>query len=232
MIAAALDTSCGTSLAIVRDGHLVLEAQLALEGRGNDRELVPWLMTELARAGTTPGEVRQWTAGTGPGSFSGIRVGIAWIQGVCLASGADYRGIPSSLAIAMELFHRQPQARTAGIFHDGRRRQVILTRFESQADGIRQIGEPEPLDPAEAEMALAKLDIAGTVQAPLVLPLFSLDSQSRITALPAIPARRLLEIPGPFPATPADQEASCEPVYVRPPVFVEPKPARPDPIHA
>ena len=228
MIAAALDTSCGTSLAISRDGCLVHEAHLAVEGRGNDRELVPWLMTELAKAGTTPGEVRQWTAGTGPGSFSGIRVGIAWIQGVCLVSGAGYRGIPSSLAIAMELFGRQPQARTAGIFHDGRRRQVILTRFERQADGIRQIGEAEPLDMAEAETALAALDTAGTVQAPQVLPLFNEASQTRITSLPVIPVLRLLEVPGPFPATPAEQAASCEPVYVRPPVFVEPKPVRPE----
>ncbi len=227
MIAAALDTSCGTALAISRDGCVVHEAHLAVAGRGNDRELVPWLMAELAKAGTTAGDVRQWTGGTGPGSFSGIRVGIAWIQGVCLASGASYRGIPSSQAIAMELLARQPQAQTAGVFHDGRRRQVILTRFERTAQGLRQIGEPEPLDMPEAEAALATLDVAGTVQADQVLPLFCAASQSRFTALPAIPVLRLLEAPGPFPATEAEQQASCEPVYVRPPVFVEPQSMRP-----
>jgi tRNA threonylcarbamoyladenosine biosynthesis protein TsaB len=228
MIAAALDTSCGTALAVSRDGRLVHEAHLAVEGRNNDRELVPWLIAELAKAGTTPGEVRLWTGGTGPGSFSGIRVGIAWIQGVCLASGASYRGIPSSLAIALELFARQPEAQTAGIFHDGRRRQVILTRFQRQGNGIQQIGEPEPLDMPEAEAALATVDVAGTVQAPQVLPLFCEASQTRLIALPVIPVLRLLEAPVPFPATPIEQAASCEPVYVRPPVFVDPKPVRPE----
>ena len=58
MIAAALDTSCGTSLAISRDGCLVHEAHLAVEGRGNDRELVPWLMAELAKAGIPHADIR------------------------------------------------------------------------------------------------------------------------------------------------------------------------------
>lgn len=216
---AALDTSGAAALAIAIDGIVRRHSALASIGRGNDQDLVPWIVEELKLAGTTPAAIAAWTCGLGPGSFSGVRVGIAWVKGVCAASGALYRGVPSSLAIASAV-HRQTGAADIGVLHDGRRRQLILSRGHF-SQGECQLQAPEVVD-LEHLTAAAGPCLLATAQ-PDLLALLPSEMARELTVLPGIPAEELLLAPGKFPATAAECDASCDPIYVRPPVFVEPK---------
>jgi len=219
MIHAALDTSLAAAFAIAEDGRLLVQANLDTRGRDSDRLLVPWLLDTVAGLGLTLADIGQWSAGTGPGSFSGIRAGIAWVMGVRTATGARVRGVPGSLALARSL--AAGPGERIGVLHDARRGQLILSPYLTGEEGPTNAGEAcvvsvDELDPA----AFAHFVTAQEAVAELAGGRFG----DRLRCLPHLEARHLLEPSGiSWPATPAETVASLEPVYVRPAVFVQPR---------
>lgn len=223
MIHAALDTSQGVALAIADGARLAYTGILARQGRAHDRDLMPWLEAAFAAAGTTPAAVRRWSVGLGPGSFSGVRTGIAIVKGIALASGAVYRGLPSSLALALSLaLPAEPEI--IGVLHDGRCDQAILSRYQWSEGSLRLLGEAVA-EGAEGLLGEAlRCDRYVTAQADPVLELLAPALRERTTVRSGLEARFLLDPAGwPWPAEVAGMEASTEPVYVRPPVFVSPR---------
>ena len=90
----AFDTSSAACTAALfgADGAL-LDARDEVIGRGHSERLVPMLDELLA--GRRPNRI---LVGVGPGSFTGIRVGIAAAQGLAIGWEAELRGM-SSLAL-------------------------------------------------------------------------------------------------------------------------------------
>ena len=89
----ALDTATGTASVALFDGESVLgEVTWRGERRAGD-ELFPQLERLLALAGVSLGQVDRVAVATGPGSFTGIRVGIAAARGLARASGAAVAGV-------------------------------------------------------------------------------------------------------------------------------------------
>ena len=183
MITAALDTSCGASLALASEDRIIFQGTLPGSQREADRDLVPWVLAGLAQAQVEAPAVRRWTVGVGPGSFSGVRTGIALVRGVCAVTGAAYRGVPSSTALALALAAEFAGAGSIGVLHDGRCGQVILSRYRWTGESLQAVG------PASAE---APADLAGrellceryvTVHGPLVLPLLPEAIRAATTAV-------------------------------------------------
>jgi tRNA A37 threonylcarbamoyladenosine modification protein TsaB len=224
MIAAALDTSHGASLAIRQPGLPPVEATVPVRSRDAERELVPWLQSGLARAGLAVGDIRRWTAGTGPGSFSGVRTGIAVVKGICAVTGAAYRGVPSSVALALEASAGEAGPVSVGVLHDGRCGQVILSRCRWTGTVLEALGGAAAEYPGELDGERLHCDRYVTAQGELILPLLPESVRRRVLCLPTPAARWLLEAPGwGWPDSVAAMEASTEPVYVRPAVFVAPR---------
>lgn len=93
MLALSLDTTTpGGSCAVVRDGTVL--AEMAGDARVSHAERLPLeLMEVLRRAGVALGDVDVFAAATGPGSFTGLRVGIATMQGLAVAAGRPLAGV-------------------------------------------------------------------------------------------------------------------------------------------
>jgi tRNA threonylcarbamoyl adenosine modification protein YeaZ len=53
----------------------------------------------LAHCGWKPSAVELWAAGVGPGSFTGVRVAIATVTGIVMATGASAVGVNSFQAV-------------------------------------------------------------------------------------------------------------------------------------
>lgn len=224
---AALDTSAGAGLAVRRGGIVLLRQHAPMTGRDSDAALAEWLVAGLAAAGLQVADIARWTVGTGPGSFSGLRVGIALVKGICFATGQPVRGLPSSLALARAAVPTPTAGATVAVLHDARRRQLILSLYEFDGRAWGQRAVPAVVEPAVAAASIPAATVVVTVHAEQLAQILPASLATRLVAFASVDAAGLLDPPEwPWPADDAAMAASCEPVYVRPPVFVAPQPVR------
>lgn len=97
----ALETATDhVSVAVLgRDG--AVQAQLAREvGHGHTRQLSSMVSQVLAEAGVRAQELRWIASDLGPGSFTGVRVGLATARALALVSGPRLLGASSLTALA------------------------------------------------------------------------------------------------------------------------------------
>jgi tRNA threonylcarbamoyladenosine biosynthesis protein TsaB len=155
MLTLALDTSSAAgSAAIVRDDRLVIERE-GDGSRPHGQRLPRELMTLLDAAQITLADVDLFAVAIGPGSFTGLRLGIATIQGLALTSGK--RVVPVSTFEAFRLAsHLGPRTSDAGdrasttkpltgVWIDAHRGEVFAALYD--ADGA-VVHEPTSLAPA------------------------------------------------------------------------------------
>lgn len=100
MLVLALDTTVkGGSCALTRDGRILSEAA-GDPGRPHDARLPGELKTLLDHAGLALDTVDAFAVATGPGSFTGLRIGIATMQGLAFAAGKPLAGVSAFDALA------------------------------------------------------------------------------------------------------------------------------------
>lgn len=147
MITLALDTSGPVgSVALRRQGRLLGER--TLDTQQHHSSLLLPTTDELLRAhGLTPRDVELWAVGLGPGSYTGIRVGIAAAKGFALAHGRPLVGAGSVDALLLE--HGRNGA--VAVVVDARREEIY---FATAADGKSEV--PLQIVPLDALTALVK----------------------------------------------------------------------------
>ena len=149
MIVLALDTAgadCSAALFSLSEGR-VLSCVTETLGKGHAERLMDILDRALAEAGLELSAVERIAVTVGPGSFTGIRVGVAAARGLGLALGVEVRGI-STLSVLAE------EARKAGDFVvaiDARRDEVYFQHFPH--------GEALLLSVSEARERVKGLDV-------------------------------------------------------------------------
>lgn len=98
----AVDTALGACSAALFDAHL--EQVIAIESvemsRGHAEALLPMVEQVMRSAGLDYEEVDRIVTTVGPGSFTGLRVGIAAARGIGLASGRPVVGVSTLDALA------------------------------------------------------------------------------------------------------------------------------------
>lgn len=137
----ALDTTTRDgSVALVRDDTVVV-ARPGDPGVSHAERVPADLRAVLADAGLALGAVDVFAVATGPGGFTGLRIGLAAIQGLALALDRPTAGVPSLDALAWDLLDRDPAAATAGVWMDASRGEVFAAAFSRPASG--HAGPPE-----------------------------------------------------------------------------------------
>jgi tRNA threonylcarbamoyladenosine biosynthesis protein TsaB len=134
----------------VRDGVVIVEREG--DGTRTHGERLPReLMAVLDAAGATLHDVDRFAVCTGPGSFTGLRVGIATMQGLALAQHKLIVPVSAFEAMASDV----PRSSTLdprssepiAIWIDAHRGEVFAVLYS--ADGRTMLHEPTSLAPAE-----------------------------------------------------------------------------------
>ncbi len=98
-------TSCG-SVGLVSDGKLISEYILDVAVTHSER-LLGAIEFVLREARFTIGDVDGWAISLGPGSFTGLRIGVSTVKGLAFATGKPVAGI-SSLDVLASLVSPTP----------------------------------------------------------------------------------------------------------------------------
>ncbi|MBL0948123.1 tRNA (adenosine(37)-N6)-threonylcarbamoyltransferase complex dimerization subunit type 1 TsaB [Brevundimonas sp.] len=137
-----LDTAQGLcSVALGREGRVIASRSEPMT-RGHQERLPVLVKAVLTEAGLPASDLAVVAATRGPGSFTGLRVGLAFAQGLAAATGARPIGLSSldALAVQARLARPDDPAPIAAVM-DARRGQVYLALW-----GPRGIGGD--VDPA------------------------------------------------------------------------------------
>ncbi|MDJ1370025.1 tRNA (adenosine(37)-N6)-threonylcarbamoyltransferase complex dimerization subunit type 1 TsaB [Gulosibacter molinativorax] len=126
----AIDTSAGTDVAVVSEGGRVLAQSRTVDTRRHAEIIGPSISFVLREAGIGPQHVTQVVSGMGPGSFTGLRVGIAAARTFAFARNLPLIPMPSHEAIAHEWRAAHPEHDGAlNVTTDAKRRELALTHF-------------------------------------------------------------------------------------------------------
>lgn len=161
----AVDTSTALgSVVLCEDDRLVAEDARRVSN-AHGESLLPMIDALFARAGWKPRDVHRFCVGLGPGSFTGVRIGVATVKGIVFGTRAELVGVSSLEAMAaLAREHERPEGdgvvTIAAI--DAIRGELYLQAFR---DRDRPVDEPVCLPPGEIEGWVAR--VAG--EAPLVL---------------------------------------------------------------
>ena len=159
MIVLALDTA-GVDCAVAlydSDGDLVLAEVTETIGKGHAERLMAVLDQVLDTAKLTLDRVERIAVTVGPGSFTGIRVGVAAARGFALSLGVPVVGV-STLEVMAAASFRQAPGRAIVAAMDAKRNEVYFQPFDKHGHAA---GEPQALTVEDARTLAAGFD--GTV---------------------------------------------------------------------
>jgi tRNA threonylcarbamoyladenosine biosynthesis protein TsaB len=118
-------TSERGSLALVRDSAVVEELSLhAPDGFGH--VLFPTILDLLARHGLTVPDMDGFASATGPGTFTGVRIGLTAAKGLAESAGKPVAGVSNLKAMAF-----YGEAHTRAVLLDARRKDVYAAVYDS-----------------------------------------------------------------------------------------------------
>jgi tRNA threonylcarbamoyladenosine biosynthesis protein TsaB len=167
-----IDTATATAgIAIVDpDGRVLAEARHATAGRGAD--LLVAIDQVCRAAGIAPAELDAVAIGAGPGSFTGLRIGMATAKGIAFAAGRPLWAVSSLAALAddaaCELADQQLGVHADGVICaalDARRGELFAGCYRGGA----ALGPERVMPPGELAAWVAELAGAEPGTAPPVL---------------------------------------------------------------
>jgi tRNA threonylcarbamoyladenosine biosynthesis protein TsaB len=142
-----IDTCLGACQVGLFDGAHLLAGASETMTRGHQERLAPMAAEVMAQAAARFGALDRIAVTVGPGSFTGLRVGLAFAEGLQLATGAPLAGIGTLEALAASA---GDEGLRAGVI-DARRGQVYWQGF----DAGRPIAAPEAAQAEDVAQALA-----------------------------------------------------------------------------
>jgi tRNA threonylcarbamoyladenosine biosynthesis protein TsaB len=150
MIVLGLDTATPSTVVGLRleDGS-VLQARddpTGEERPGHATRLLPLASALLAEAGLGWRAVERVAVGVGPGTFTGLRIGVATARGIAQSLGVELVGVSSLRALA-HTTHVVAKEQTVGVLAaiDARRGEMFVAAY----DGELELVAPRALPPGE-----------------------------------------------------------------------------------
>ena len=149
---AAIDLSgkfAGFALAETTSGKILLSEHKAMQGRSSS-SLTNWILELMSKFDVSPAKIDKWSVGSGPGSFTGMRLVAALITGMTMRrDDVETRCVPSALALANATDLTEGD-KVATIF-DGRNKEILLFELIKQNNELIPSGKTKVLNQKQAK---------------------------------------------------------------------------------
>jgi len=216
----AIDTSTWTcSVALARDGVVLVE-RCERTGASHAGTLPRLIVDVLAAAGERPQAGDAVAVSIGPGSFTGLRIGLSLAKGLAFAGGLRIVGVPTLDALALAA---PPWAGRLCAALDARKQEIYAAVYERDGARIVRVGGPWAIAAARLAAALASPctfigeavevygDVLRRVLGEGITLLGPKEHPPRASAVARLAAARLAYEPA------GDDLVTLTPTYVRPP---------------
>jgi tRNA threonylcarbamoyladenosine biosynthesis protein TsaB len=141
----AFDTATSScAIALWQNGKVLAETQKFLE-RGHAEVLVPMIEGVLADAGLTYHDLDLLAVTTGPGAFTGIRIGLSTARSLALASKLPLIGISNFTALAEALPVSEKQGRKSLVVLETKRADFYACLC---GEDLSLLADPQAVDEA------------------------------------------------------------------------------------
>jgi tRNA threonylcarbamoyladenosine biosynthesis protein TsaB len=156
----AVDTALGGCSVALLDGEKILVHVFGAMDRGHAERLAPMVDEAMKQAGADFPSLERLAVTTGPGTFTGQRVGLAFMRGLRLALHTPLTGITTLEAIAAAA-QDETGKQKAAVIHDARREEAYLLLRDGDAVTQEPVVLPFP-DAVERIRTFGPCSIAGT----------------------------------------------------------------------
>lgn len=191
MLNLALDTATRYGrFALAEDAEVLAYRPLNVSGSYADA-LLPVVQEMLAECGRSRSELAGIGVTVGPGSFTGVRIGVATAKGLAWALGCRLVGVTSLAAMAAALLADYPEAEFAVPALDARRGEIFCGLYRRQGAWVTPVVEAAASRPDQWWQAIrdAVPDVNG--------PLYGGDGTGLLLGQGATLRPELTAAPGP-----------------------------------
>ena len=149
----SIDCAGKTAAAAVSEGDHILAEGFADAGLTHSQALLPLIDRTLKQAGVAIGAIEAFAVTSGPGSFTGLRIGCSLVKGMAL--GRPCIPIPTLMALAC---NERESGRVAVALLDARCKQVYLGGYSFEKGRPEVAIADRACSLEEAEALIAALD--------------------------------------------------------------------------
>lgn len=149
MLLLAIDTAHhACSAALAKDGH-VLASEIDVNPSHQAETLLPMVEAMLHTAHCQYSDLDTLAVNVGPGSFTGIRIGLAAVKAIAMAAAIPLVGVTSLEILAWQVYQKQSGPSPILTALDARRGQVYIQPFTHEMHpleppGLYDLGDPIP----------------------------------------------------------------------------------------
>ena len=155
MILALESSATACSVALTRDGNVLAQA-FQHSGLTHSRTLLPMVDNVLNSCGESMEHVDVVAVAAGPGSFTGLRIGVATAKGLAWAEDKDCAACSTLESMAWPLAHMEGKLIVCAM--DARRSQVYNALFLATGEGLERLSEDRAISLADLAEEVKKYE--------------------------------------------------------------------------
>lgn len=215
------DTATSACSAAVWEDGRIAARRFEPMSRGQSERLMPMVREVLSEAGADFPDLDLLAVTTGPGAFTGLRIGLAAARGMALAGDLACFGVTTLDAVAAGVSETERQKANVLVVLDSKRAEVYAQAFRSD---LRPLSEAQALMPADLAALMAngegdadRVLVAGDGAGQVIQALKDKGIEAVLSTAPGVPdAATVAAIAA--ERWSSDQPAEpLRPLYLRPP---------------
>ncbi|MBI3587135.1 MAG: tRNA (adenosine(37)-N6)-threonylcarbamoyltransferase complex dimerization subunit type 1 TsaB [Ignavibacteriales bacterium] len=150
MTVLGIETSTAVcAVGLVREGKDAIERSL-IESHIHSEKLLTLVQEVVAEASIGLSEIDCIAISIGPGSFTGLRIGLSTAKGLCYALGKQLVAVSTFEALAKAAFDLYPEISKVVVMIDAKKSEYYVGRFEKTNEAIKPLSEIQVLSCADA----------------------------------------------------------------------------------